>query len=78
MPPEAEHKGKSSEERISPFCDPERDPIVACRLDGKIQTKITGLRGQKVILGFHGEVGSLFTSELRKLHCSPTAYLLHA
>lgn len=29
MPTEAEHKGKSSEEKVSPFHDPERDPIRA-------------------------------------------------
>ena len=31
----AEQEGKSSEERVSPSCDPERDPIVACRAGWK-------------------------------------------
>lgn len=28
---EAEQEGESSEERVSPSCDPERDPVLACR-----------------------------------------------
>lgn len=74
----AEQEGKSSEERVSPSRDPERDPIVACRAGLKdLDKKITERGGEKVTRSFSGVVESQLTSESRELPWKPTTRLLY-
>lgn len=73
MPTEAEHKGKSSEEKVSPFHDPERDPIVACGAGWKDLDKNHRTGSTKGHSRFPWHDAEPFTSESRKLHWNPTA-----